>query len=220
MGNASLVSIPASQAISAMVAPVVLVTAGGVLLTGVLNAWISAASHEIDVAQERRDILAGPDGELRDPRTLPASDRERLSDLDGMTPLLLRRIASLRFAASAIYVSMMFLIAAIIALGIGDTIGSIWTDDLALALVLAGSLGLGIAVAIAVTLVVWGLGPAEFLARRGRKLSTKTQRWRPRHHCVPRECGSPAIRIGSYGPGRGRARAASCLAPEPSVPAG
>jgi hypothetical protein len=101
-------------AISAMVAPVVLITVGGVLVAGILNAYGFVADRLFRLTRERVGILGGPEGELLDRATVPPVDRERLTEIDAELPMVLRRIRRLRDTAGALYCALAFLVAGVI----------------------------------------------------------------------------------------------------------
>jgi hypothetical protein len=157
-------------AISAMVAPVVLITVGGVLVAGILNAYGFVADRLFRLTRERVGILGGPEGELLDRATVPPVDRERLTEIDAELPMVLRRIRRLRDTAGALYCALAFLVAGVILIGVAVTSGSLTWAYAALALVLAGTVTLFAAVALAAGMLIQSTDAATYEARRTRRL--------------------------------------------------
>jgi hypothetical protein len=158
------------SAISAMVAPVVLVTSGVVLLGGAINAYGLVADRLFRLTRERVGILSGPDGELLDVASLPAADSERLTEIDAQVPMVLQRVRRLRATAGALYCALGLLVAAVIVIGVAEVSGSLAVAYTALALVLAGAVALFAAVALAVGILVRSADTVTYEAQRTRGL--------------------------------------------------
>jgi hypothetical protein len=87
------------SAISAMVAPVVLITVSGILTNGLLAAYTMVADRMFGLDREQLSIVSAPDGGLLDEERVPVSERERLDQIRNQMPLIIRRIRRIRNAA-------------------------------------------------------------------------------------------------------------------------
>lgn len=74
------------SAISAMVAPVVLITVGGILATSLTNAYNNVADLVVRLNREKLRILGGPRGDVRNEDEVPAIDRVRLDEIRSELP--------------------------------------------------------------------------------------------------------------------------------------
>jgi hypothetical protein len=129
----------AISAITAMVAPVVLITAGGILTNGLLAVYGAVNDRMRDLNHEARDIVTGPDRTLRTTGQLAGSEGERLTEIYRQLPLLLRRHQLIHYAILLIFAGLGVLVLGVIAIAAAVTGNSdaIWIA--ALALVLAGT---------------------------------------------------------------------------------
>jgi hypothetical protein len=133
------VNLTAITAVQAMVAPVVLITAAA-LLTGALLAMYGTVNDRMrTMSHERLDILTGADGTLLLAAEVPASGRERLTQIDAQLPMLLRRHRLLHDAVLLIFASVAVLVLSVIAIGIAVTNRSGGIGTAALILVLVGT---------------------------------------------------------------------------------
>jgi len=136
------VNLTAITAVQAMVAPVVLITAAA-LLTGALLAMYGTVNDRMRaMSHERLDILTGADGTLLLAAQVPASGRERLTQIDAQLPMLLRRHRLLHDAVLLIFASVAVLVLSVIAIGIAVTNRSGGIGTAALVLVLVGTVTL------------------------------------------------------------------------------
>jgi hypothetical protein len=134
------VSLSPVSAISAMVAPVVLITVNGVLTSGLLTAYTKVADRMFGLNQERLGIVSALDGGLLHEDKVPTSDRERLDQIRAQMPLIVRRIRRIRNAAVLFSCSVGLLVLSVIAIGVAVTAGSKPFAFAALGLVLAGTI--------------------------------------------------------------------------------
>ena len=135
-------NLTAITAVQAMVAPVVLITAAA-LLTGALLAMYGTVNDRMRaMSHERLDILTGADGTLLLAAQVPASGRERLTQIDAQLPMLLRRHRLLHDAVLLIFASVAVLVLSVIAIGIAVTNRSGGIGTAALVLVLVGTVTL------------------------------------------------------------------------------
>jgi Protein of unknown function (DUF2721) len=136
------VNLTAITAVQAMVAPVVLITAAA-LLTGALLAMYGSINDRMRAMNhERLDILTGADGSLLSADRVPASSRERLTQIDTQLPLMLRRHRLLHDAVLLLFAGVAVLVLSVIAIGAAVTNGSGGIGTAALILVLVGTVTL------------------------------------------------------------------------------
>jgi hypothetical protein len=126
------------SAVSAMVAPVVLITASGIFTNGLSAAYTQVAERLFRLNRERLDILGGPHGELLTGDSLPAIDRERLVQINDQMPLVIRLIQRLRSAAIWSYCAIGLLVISVIVIAVAIVARSEEFAFAALGLVLAG----------------------------------------------------------------------------------
>jgi hypothetical protein len=133
-------NLTAVDAISAMVAPVVLLSVGALLTNGLLMVYGAVNDRLREMTRERIQILTGPAHEKLDPASVGSMDRERLEEIKFQIPLLLRRHRLTRLALLTIYaaVAVLGLSIAVIALAVGEH--DEVAGRVALGLVLAGTL--------------------------------------------------------------------------------
>ncbi|MBV8219556.1 MAG: DUF2721 domain-containing protein [Solirubrobacterales bacterium] len=139
----------AAQAIEAMVAPVVLITAGAILSNGMLSVSGSVNDRMRTMNRERLGLLTGGGGTQLTIAELGPAHQERIGQIDIQMPMLMRRHRLLLDAVLAVYLAVGTLVMAVIVLGIAVTIDSEPAGIVALALVLAGTAGLLTALAVA-----------------------------------------------------------------------
>jgi hypothetical protein len=140
-------TLTAVNAISAMVAPVVLLTTGGMLSNGLLSVFGSINDRMREMPRERVEILTGPEGEIRKSDRVGASGRERLAEIDAQLPLMLRRHRLTKTSVLTIYSAIAVLGLSIIAIAVG--VDSEVIARVALGLVLAGTVVVILGLAIA-----------------------------------------------------------------------
>lgn len=142
-------TLTAVNAISAMVAPVVLLTTGGLLSNGLLTVYGSVNDRLREMTRERIQLLTGPAGEKLELDAVPVMSRERLSEIKVQLPLILRRHRLTRLAVFTTYVAIGILGLSILVIAIAVGEDDEIAGRVALGLVLAGTaimlLGLGVA---------------------------------------------------------------------------
>ena len=129
----------AVQAVEAMVAPVVLITASAILSGGIQSAYASVNDRMRAMTRERLELLSGPGGVLGVVNTLAAANRERVGQIDTQLPMLLRRHRLLRDSVLVLYVATAVLVVSVIILGAAVTADSEALGLSALSLVLVGT---------------------------------------------------------------------------------
>lgn len=130
------------QAIEAMVAPVVLITAGGILSNGVMSISASVNDRMRTMNHERLALLTDPDGGLKAVEALPAAHRARMGQIDAQMPMLARRHHLMQTSLLTIYLAVATLVVAVVTLGVAVPAGSDQVGLAALALILLGTTGL------------------------------------------------------------------------------
>ncbi len=142
-------TLTAVNAISAMVAPVVLLTTGCLLSNGLLMVYGSVNDRLREMTRERIDILTGSAGEKLEVAAVPVMSRERLNEIRAQLPLILRRHKLTRLAVLIIYVAIAVLGLSIVVIAIAVLLHDEVAGRVALAFVLAGTVimlaGIGVA---------------------------------------------------------------------------
>ena len=132
-----------------MVAPVVLLTVGGMVSNGLITTYSDINNRMRDMTRERLEIRRGPAGQVLDTDSVPAIDQERLTDIGIQLPMLLRRHKLTRLSVITIYVALVVLGLSIVVIALAVALGDEIAGRVALGLVLAGTiimlLGLGVA---------------------------------------------------------------------------
>jgi len=143
------VTLAAVNAISAMVAPVVLLTVGSLISNGLLTVYNSVNDRLRQMTRERIEILTGPTGEKLEVGTVPVMSRERLEEIKVQLPLILRRHKLTRRSVLTIYGAVGLLGLSIVTIAIAVVVDDETAGRIALALVLAGTVvmlvGIGLA---------------------------------------------------------------------------
>ena len=129
----------AVQAVQAMVAPVVLITASAILSGGIQSVYASVNDRMRAMTRERLELLSGPDGTIGAVTGLATARRERVGQIDTQLPMLLRRHRLLRDSVLVLYAGTAVLVVSVIVLGAAVTVGSEPVGVAALSLVLAGT---------------------------------------------------------------------------------
>jgi hypothetical protein len=133
------VSLTSISAISAMVVPAVLITTGGIVSNGLLVMYGAVSDRMRAMNHERWQLLSGPGGSLLTPAQLPASEHERLAEIDRQLPMLLRRHTLLHYAVLLVFCALVALVLSVIAIAVAVTSRSAGFATIALGLVLAGT---------------------------------------------------------------------------------
>jgi Protein of unknown function (DUF2721) len=133
------VTLTSVSAISAMVAPVVLITTGALLSNGLLVIYGATNDRMREMTRERLEIRTGPSGSLLTTAECTPSGRERLDEINHQLPLILRRHRLTRYAVLLIYSGIGVLVLSVIGIAIAVTRHSESFARAALGLVLAGT---------------------------------------------------------------------------------
>jgi hypothetical protein len=136
------VDLTAISAIQAMVAPVVLITAAALLSGALLGMYGTVNDRMRAMSHERLDILTGADGTLLPAAQVPASGRERLTQIDTQLPMLLRRHRLLHDAVLLMFAGVAVLVMSVVAIGLAVTNRWVPVGTVALVLVLLGTVTL------------------------------------------------------------------------------
>ncbi len=133
---------PAITAIQAMVAPGVLITTAAILSGALLGMYGSVNDRMRAMDRERLETLTGAGGTLLSAADVPASGRERLTQIDAQLPMLLRRHRLIHNAVLLIYAAVAVLVLSVIVIAVAVTNRSGAAGTVALVLVLAGTVTL------------------------------------------------------------------------------
>jgi hypothetical protein len=168
LGITSGVSLSPVSAIADMVAPVVLITLATLFANGLLAVGSAVTSEVLKLERERMAILSGPDGEMLDEDSVPPRDRERLSEIGDVMPLLIRRAAGVRKAVLMLWIAIGLLVLSVAAIAVAVTANSEAFAFAALALVLAGVGGVFACIATVIGPLAMPAGsPVEAIRRIG-----------------------------------------------------
>ena len=126
-------------AIEVMVAPVVLITSAALLFGALLAMYTSINDRMRGMTRERREILTEPTGTVLSSASVPASGRERLTQIDTQLPMLLRRHRLLHDAVFLIVAGVAVLVLSVVAIAVAVTNRSGPVGTVALVLVVAGT---------------------------------------------------------------------------------
>ncbi len=132
----------AITAIQAMVAPVVLITAAAILSGALLTTYGSVNDRMRAMDRERLETLTGAGGTLLSAADVPASGRERLTQIDAQLPMLLRRHRLIHNAVLLLFAAVAVLVLSVIIIAVAVTNRSGAAGTVALVLVLAGTVTL------------------------------------------------------------------------------
>jgi Protein of unknown function (DUF2721) len=133
---------PAITAIQAMVAPGVLITTAAILSGALLTMYGSVNDRMRAMDHERLEIVTGAGGTLLSAADVPASGRERLTQIDAQLPMLLRRHRLIHNAVLLIFAAVAVLVLSVIVIAVAVTNRSGAAGTVALVLVLAGTVTL------------------------------------------------------------------------------
>ena len=162
----------AVTAVQAMVAPVVLITAAGILSGALLTMYGSVNDRMRAMDRERLDIFTGAAGSLLSAAEVPPAGRERLTQLDAQLPMLLRRHRLLHNAVLLIYAGVAVLVLSVIAIGVAVTGSSGAAGTAALALVLAGTVMLLGGLLFAARSIMISMNAIDYEVRRALSLGS------------------------------------------------
>jgi hypothetical protein len=138
-GQDQQVTLSSVSAISAMVAPVVLITTGALLSNGLLIVYGATNDRMRQMTGERISIRSGPGGTLLDEAACTAVGKERLAEIDRQLPMILRRHRLTRNAVLLMYAGIGVLVLSVIDIALAVTRNSEGFGRSALGLVLAGT---------------------------------------------------------------------------------
>jgi hypothetical protein len=100
-----------ARIIQIILAPAVMITSCALIVGGVLSQHAAINNRLRALARERLDLLTAPDGTLNLSQTRAHSAHaERLREIDGEIPLLMRRHVLVRNAALALYSAIAILV--------------------------------------------------------------------------------------------------------------
>lgn len=130
-----------TSTIQLILAPVVMVSACAILLTGLLNRYAGVNDRLRAMTRERLDLVfAAP--------PVAALAHERLREIDIQLPQLLHRHRTLRDAALALYSAVLVFVLCMFGIALAAATNSAWAATGALIIFLAGTTGMGIGIGL------------------------------------------------------------------------
>jgi Protein of unknown function (DUF2721) len=168
-GHDKRMNLPAVSAITAMVAPVVLITTSGMLTNGLLGAHHELYGHIRAMTRERLDIRPGPNGALLSPDECSPIGQERLREIGHQLPNMLHRVRLLRSAVTFIYFSITVLVLSVIFIGVAVLLRAESFGLAALVLALSGAAGLVIGPGVAERTIVRPMDVMSYAVERTAK---------------------------------------------------
>lgn len=132
--------ITVARTIQLILAPVVMVTASGIIVGALLPRYDAISNRLRAMARERFDLLRGFGPDF--PTAMREADlitRERLHQIDYQVPNLLRRHKLMRNAVQTIYVAILIFIASMFVIALASLHDSSLTATIALGFFLAGT---------------------------------------------------------------------------------
>jgi len=135
------VSLSSVSAIGDMVAPVVLITLTTIFSNGLTTVGTGLGRDVLAMERERMSILRGPHGEVLDEESVPPMDRERLTEIRDLMPLVIGRVWRIRRAVLIMWIAIGLFVLSVAAIAVAVTANSEAFGFTALALVLAGVAG-------------------------------------------------------------------------------
>lgn len=147
------------QAVNDILAPVVLVTSAAILAGGMLTMYGTVNDRMRTMTAERLRLITATDGGMTRPEALPASQRERVAEIDRQLPLLLHRHQRIRDALVFTYLAVAVLVASMFLIAIGVTAEQPWVSSAALWIMLAATFLLTLALTQVVR-AVWASNDA------------------------------------------------------------
>jgi energy-coupling factor transporter transmembrane protein EcfT len=121
-----------AQIIQLILAPVVMISACGILLSGLVGRYTSSSSQLRMMTHERLELL-------REEKDMSHFKQERLWQLDTQLPKLLRHHAALHAAILALYWSIAIFVISMFAIALAASTNTAWLATGALLLFLVGT---------------------------------------------------------------------------------
>jgi hypothetical protein len=163
------VTLTAVNAISDIVAPVVLLTVGGMLSNGLITIYNDIDNRMREMTRERLEIRRGPAGQVLDDDSVPAIDRERLYEIGVQLPMMLRRHKLTRVSVLIIYVAIAVFGLSIVVIAIAVSANDEIAGRVALGLVVAGTIIMLLGLAVAATSVARSADAITYAVERTAK---------------------------------------------------
>lgn len=136
-------------AIATIIAPVVMITACAVLISGMLAQYAQINDRLRSFARERLGLLRTDDGGLARVADLSgAYAQERLAELDAQIPRLLRRYRMVHNAVLTMYVAVLLFVVTMFAIGVAYSEHSSGWATAALLIFLAGMATMLVAIGV------------------------------------------------------------------------
>ena len=168
-GQNQRVTLTAVNAISDIVAPVVLLTVGGMLSNGLITIYNDIDNRMREMTRERLEIRHGPAGQVLDDDSVSAIGQERLHEIGVQLPMMLRRHRLTRLSVLTIYVAIAVFGLSIVVIAIAVSTDDEIAGRVALGLVVAGTLIMLVGLAVAATSVARSADAITYAVERTTK---------------------------------------------------
>lgn len=155
-----------TDAIADMLAPVILISAGGLFVNGLLGADTACSKRLHELNGERLSLLRGQHGEQLTETQVPDIDRARLELIDNQVPLVMKRIRGIRDACVLVYTAMGLFVLSIILIAAAIPESSVALAYTALALVVVGVIIQFAAIVLATRVMVRSADTLTYETRR------------------------------------------------------
>jgi hypothetical protein len=169
-GQDQRVTLTAVDAIADLVAPVVLLTVGGMLSNGLIAVYSDINNRLREMTREQLEIRRGPAGQVLDDDSLPAIDRDRLHEIGVQLPMMLRRHKLTRMSVLTIYIAVVVFGLSIVVIAIAVTTNDEIAGRVALGLVVAGTIIMLVGLAVAATSLARSADAISYAVNRTTKL--------------------------------------------------
>lgn len=154
-------------AIATIIAPVVMITACAILITGMLAQYAQINDRLRNFAKERLELLRTGDGGLaREAELTGAYARERLSELDTQMPRLLRRYRMVHNAVLTMYCAVLIYVVTMFAIGAAYKLQSSGWATAALLLFLGGMATMLVAIGLQAVYVYGANASVQYETQR------------------------------------------------------
>jgi hypothetical protein len=158
------------DAIADMLGPVVLISANGLFINGLLGADTASSKRLQELNSERLSAVAGPSGEKLSEDQVPDINKARLELIDHQVPLVMARIRRIRDACVLVYIAVGLFVLSIIFIAASISGSSRALAYTALALLICGVSIQFLAIVLVTTVMIRSADTLTYETRRTDKL--------------------------------------------------
>jgi Flp pilus assembly protein TadB len=156
-----------ARTIQSILAPVVMITACAILLTGLLGHYAAINARLRAMSRERIDLLRNSGHPLVESiRALDEFSRERLDQIDTQLPTLLQRHKLIHDAVQSLYAAILVFLISMLVIALAVVSDVAWLSSMAVICFVFGMLTLFVGVVITLREVRISHQAIEFEARR------------------------------------------------------